>query len=203
MESQRTPASRRLLSDLKRQAKSGRNADETHSQALERLAREHGYPHWDALQTSCNEASKGLATSPAGHPIDPPLPDNFDCIANELRPESEVNRWWGKPFIITREDGFDVRCLDGGAWDRSTWYGHAKTLEECDEIAAAKLARWQEFQKEPAIAYDQEGRAKVVLMPWRPHVPIKVLYVATDGADANRFLDDFRAKNGLPPLRRG
>jgi hypothetical protein len=30
---------------------------------------------------------------------------------------------------------YDVRCLDGGAWDRSTWWGSAGTLDEAIQIA--------------------------------------------------------------------
>ncbi len=34
---------------------------------------------------------------------------------------------------------YDVRCLDGGAWDRSTWWGSFATLDEA--IACAKGSR--------------------------------------------------------------
>jgi len=30
---------------------------------------------------------------------------------------------------------YDVRCLDGGAWDRSTWWGSFATLEQAQECA--------------------------------------------------------------------
>jgi len=30
---------------------------------------------------------------------------------------------------------YDVRCLDGGAWDRSTWWGSFATLEEAVSCA--------------------------------------------------------------------
>ena len=117
-------------------------------------------------------------------PINPKLPDDFDCTPNGERSESELKQWWEKPFIVTYEysqadnswegyvervksyqfDNFeikpkdewekeqkqnkkawfeeypsgtryDVRCLDGGAWDRSTWWGSYGTLDEAVEKA--------------------------------------------------------------------
>ena len=80
-------------------------------------------------------------------PIDPDLPKNFEQTPNESRPARHM-AWWGVPFITTwTEDGprwlaawpsgtrYDVRCLDGGAWDRSTCWGQANTLEEALKIA--------------------------------------------------------------------
>jgi len=51
-----------------------------------------------------------------------------------------------RPFAITRSDGLRaVRCPDGGAWDRSTWYGIANDMDEARKLAATKLATWQSF----------------------------------------------------------
>jgi hypothetical protein len=73
----------------------------------------------------------------AGIPFNPHLPPNFDCTSNELRPASH-RVWWNRYFIRAEtmdesslyyvrwlaswQSGirYDVRCLDGGAWDRST-----------------------------------------------------------------------------------
>jgi hypothetical protein len=92
-------------------------------------------------------------------PIEPKLPANFDCCPNESRPASH-RRWWYRPYIkicswaqmerhmSTSEDRakwfaawpsgirFDVRCLDGGAWDRSTCHGMFPTLKAA--LAAAR-----------------------------------------------------------------
>lgn len=119
--------------------------------------------------------------------VNPRLRKMFDCTPNEERSQSEINRWWGVPFIVTstweemnsdasyddfvnrmnsygepryplpsREQWehdkeqqrlrwfeawpsgtrYDVRCLDGGAWDRSTGLGMFPTLEQA--IACAK-----------------------------------------------------------------
>jgi hypothetical protein len=85
------------------------------------------------------------------YPINPPLPENFDSTPNEERPEWQIEVLWNRPFIVTtpffsnekyREDWYkhwpsgiryDVRCLDGGAWDRSTCWGMYPTVEEAIE----------------------------------------------------------------------
>ena len=108
--------------------------------------------------------------------LNPTLRDDFDFTDNNLRPEKEVNHWWGLPYITTQSfmeesyqeyshrcgdrsepydewlirktkertewlewfpDGvrYDVRLLDGGAWDRSTNKGSYKTFDEALEVA--------------------------------------------------------------------
>lgn len=94
-------------------------------------------------------------------PINPKLPKNFSCTPNEQRPPSH-RRWWHRPYIETftwndfalglpedvereRRQGwydawpsgtrYDVRCLDGGAWDRPTCWGMFATLEEAQACA--------------------------------------------------------------------
>lgn len=83
-------------------------------------------------------------------PINPKLPTDFDGTPNDDRPASHM-RWWGRPYIqtFTADDlGFsdkalltkwfaawptgtryDVRCLDGGAWDRPTCLGMFGSLD--------------------------------------------------------------------------
>ena len=92
-------------------------------------------------------------------PINPKLPKKFHGTPNEARPPSHM-RWWGVPYIETfswkqnrtpndsaqdREKWyeawpsgtrFDVRCLDGGAWDRPTWWGSFATLSEAIRCAS-------------------------------------------------------------------
>lgn len=91
-------------------------------------------------------------------PVNPVLPRDFDNTPNDARPPSHT-RWWNVPYIVTytweqmsagskespeqlatrRAEWFaawpsgtryDVRCLDGGGWDRSTCWGGLPTLEE-------------------------------------------------------------------------
>jgi hypothetical protein len=97
-------------------------------------------------------------------PINPKLPPNFDNTPNEQRPKSH-EKWWNRPYIRTEcwDDWdsanatpdrrarwfaawpsgtrYDVRCLDGGAWDRSTCWGSFATLEEAITCAQTG-ARW-------------------------------------------------------------
>lgn len=70
--------------------------------------------------------------------VNPALPRMFDQTPNEHRPASH-RKWWHRPFIVTDTvEAMDawpsgvrytVRCLDGGAWDRSTNWGSVATLE--------------------------------------------------------------------------
>ncbi len=95
-----------------------------------------------------------------GIPINPELSKNFDQTDNERRSEDELDQWWNRPYIVTQTLGQDgwgndwrahvrkdflkrhpegtvyrVRRLDGGAWDRSTWWADASSLPEAVEIA--------------------------------------------------------------------
>ena len=36
---------------------------------------------------------------------------------------------------------YDVRCLDGGAWDRSTWWGSFRTIDEAVQCALTGTGR--------------------------------------------------------------
>lgn len=91
---------------------------------------------------------RGAAKTIAGVRVNPRLPRNFGCTPNDSRPESH-QKWWGRPYIETFTDDdnpkwreywpsgvrYDVRCLDGGAWDRPTCWGGFATLEEALECA--------------------------------------------------------------------
>ena len=84
-------------------------------------------------------------------PVNPPLPEGFDSTPNDERPKWQRDILWGRPYIEIIDfsgnpkyekdwleawpDGkrFDVRCLDGGAWDRPTAWGMFKTLNEAYE----------------------------------------------------------------------
>lgn len=88
--------------------------------------------------------------------VNPRLPKCFDSKPNDARPASHQH-WWFRPFIRTfsweqwnSQDEerkaqwfaawpsgtrYSVRCLDGGAWDRTTNHGSFPTLEEAKRVA--------------------------------------------------------------------
>lgn len=69
--------------------------------------------------------------------VDPKQRHMFDNLNNALRPGDEHDDWYGLPYIDSRgEDRYDVRCYDGGAWDRSTTKGFNLSLY--DAIAFVK-----------------------------------------------------------------
>lgn len=83
----------------------------------------------------------------AGFAVNPVLPKAFSDTANEARPERHMV-WWDVPFIETATGDdpawvahwkgntrYDVRCLDGGAWDRPTCWGMFATLAEAVQCA--------------------------------------------------------------------
>jgi hypothetical protein len=74
--------------------------------------------------------------------LDPELPPDFDDTDNKLRPHEQAI-WWGVPFIRTEQKvgggvRYDLRCLDGGAWDRSTWWGSFDTPQLAAAAAKTK-----------------------------------------------------------------
>lgn len=104
-----------------------------------------------------------------GIPLNPCMRSDFDTTPNEHRDPLEVDHWWGVPYITTTSWGdmsqgapaddleerrrrwfeawpegvrYCVRCLDGGAWDRSTNMGMVATLDEAISRAVALRAEF-------------------------------------------------------------
>jgi hypothetical protein len=94
-----------------------------------------------------------------GVPLNPNLRGEFDTTANDARETLEIHHWWGLAYIVTSEwhdtgdrqnadwrqrwfkawptgVRYTVRCLDGGAWDRSTNHGSYPTLGQAVARAA-------------------------------------------------------------------
>lgn len=65
-----------------------------------------------------------------GVPFNPIQRKGFDCCPHGLRPMIEWEEWHMVPYIVPSHNGFHVRCLTGGAWDRSSILGQFDTLEE-------------------------------------------------------------------------
>ncbi|MDB6020799.1 MAG: hypothetical protein JWQ04_656 [Pedosphaera sp.] len=90
-----------------------------------------------------------------GVPVNPVLPNGFSHTANQGRPSRHL-AWWCVPYIETEtgdHPGFvkcwkgntryDVRCLDGGAWDRPTCWGMFATMEEALKCALVDGPSWR------------------------------------------------------------
>lgn len=79
---------------------------------------------------------------PSRIPLDPKLPKAFDATPNEARSKAQLDQWWDRPYGLTRPDGrIEVRCLNGGAWDRSTHLGIADDYDAACALAEANAGR--------------------------------------------------------------
>ncbi|SPA23750.1 conserved hypothetical protein [Cupriavidus taiwanensis] len=178
-----------LLATIKREAKRvARSGATSHSQALEAGAVDAGYQSWHQLQQAHQDWCERRAHSES-FPVDPVLPENFDQTPNDDRSAAELDEWWDRPYAMTRENGhFEVRCLDGGAWDRSTFYGIASDLDEARKLAGRKLADWQRMRARPTCLID-EGYA-LVRMPQRPDQQMEILARLDSPAAASAWLKE-------------
>ena len=87
-------------------------------------------------------------------PLDPKLPKTFDATPNDERTKAQLDAWWDRPFGITREDGrIEVRCLNGGASDRSTNLGTADDYDAAYTLAEAKQAEWLMARERPVVSF--------------------------------------------------
>ncbi len=90
-------------------------------------------------------------------PLDPRLPKTFDATPNDARSKAQLDAWWDRPFGITLSDGrIEVRCLNGGAWDRSTHLGIADNYDAACALAEAKQAEWLKFRERPSVCLDAD-----------------------------------------------
>lgn len=109
-------------------------------------------------------------------PLDPKLPKNFDDTDNRVRSKAQLDAWWDHPFGVTRNDGrIDVRCLNGGAWDRSTSLGQAENYNQACVIASEKQAQWVRIRSTPTVYRKDEDSIYVVVMEQRPDQGITTL----------------------------
>lgn len=101
-------------------------------------------------------------------PLDPKLPKTFDATPNEARSKAQLDAWWDRPYGVTMGDGrIEVRCLNGGAWDRSTHLGIADNYEAACALAEAKQAEWLRFRERPSVEIDAD-RVAVIRQAQRP-----------------------------------
>ncbi|EAT3775076.1 DNA-binding protein [Salmonella enterica] len=102
-------------------------------------------------------------------PLDPKLPANFDNTPNDARSKAQLDTWWDHPYGITQPDGsILVRCLNGGAWDRSTVLGKATSYEEACVLAEEKQAEWVKRRMKPVMSFSLNPPYELIRMPQRP-----------------------------------
>lgn len=181
------PITATAVEKMRRSAKQhARDTSVSYNQALEQAARDAGFASWHEVQAAVQAADASPALMDL--PVDPALPPNFDSTANERRSKAELDSWWLRPFAQAHADGtLDVRCLDGGAWDRPTYYGTAKDLDAARELARSKLAAWQGFRDQGAVLLGESAQL-VILEPNRPGMPRPVLFAAGSSEDLRGVL---------------
>lgn len=170
---ERKPATNSLLTRAKREAKKATTAAKPYMENLDEQAQLAGYPDWRTLAMANGQRNAGEGEE---IPLDPVLPPNFDNTPNEERSKAHLNRWWDRPFIRTiSESCFEARCLNGGAWDRSTHLGVAPTVEEARALALKKQAEWIEISSEPIACMRHDHLIDLVIMARRPDLENTVL----------------------------
>ena len=102
-------------------------------------------------------------------PLDPKLPANFDDTPNDERSKTQLDTWWDHPYGLTQPDGkILVRCLNGGAWDRSSVLGVADTYEEACLLAEKEQAKWTATRAQPTFLYSTQSPFVLIRQPQRP-----------------------------------
>src|SRR5690606_7575640 len=96
-------------------------------------------------------------------PLDPELPEGFDCTPNDERSSAQLDEWWDQPYLVTNGDGsLSARCLNGGAHDRSSSLGLGASIEEATVVALAAQAAWVKHRGAPVAEFGAGGYSVVV-----------------------------------------
>ncbi|CAM8622405.1 hypothetical protein MCEMSHM24_02485 [Comamonadaceae bacterium] len=193
----RKPATNTLVAKLKKTAKESVSDQLTYTDALNQQAVLVGYIDWRelAMANGARNAEEGSEFM-----LDPVLREGFDDTPNEERTTAELDKFWCKPFILSRDDGkFTVRCLDGGAWDRSTNYGVASTLEEAKDIAKTKLRNWMEITARPVACYrgGLDGLVDLMVMNQRPDEEPRIVASGLNTQNAAAEIERYMEMLGL------
>lgn len=121
-------------------------------------------------------------------PLDPKLPKTFDATPNDRRSKKQLDAWWDRPYGITLSDGrIEVRCLNGGAWDRSTHLGIADNYDAACALAEAKQAEWLKFRERPTVCLDAD-HVLVIRQAQRPDEAQQELGTFPTAQAANDYL---------------
>ena len=68
--------------------------------------------------------------------INPLLPDAFDTEPLHSRLQYHIDKWYHVPYILSDNGFYTVRCLDGGARDRSSLKGGFDSLDKAIDFIA-------------------------------------------------------------------
>ncbi len=121
-------------------------------------------------------------------PLDPKLPKGFDATPNDARSKAQLDAWWDRPYGITLPDGrIEVRCLNGGAWDRSTHLGVADDYDAACALAEAKQTQWLRFRERPCVSFDAD-QVMVIRQPQRPDEALQQLATFPTAEAATDYL---------------
>lgn len=192
----RQPATDSLLNRIKKEAKQQKSPDKTYMQALDELSAKAGYADWRAI-AQANGDRKGAHGDAIL--LDPVLPRNFDNRANEDRSTKELDQFWLRPFVLSTQEGkFEVRCLDGGCWDRSTWYGFAESLDGARQLARVKLAEWMAIMDRPVAMIRRDGLINLLQMNCRPDGQPTLYAEGLTQEEATRVLAEYNAAHPDP-----
>lgn len=128
-------------------------------------------------------------------PLDPKLRKDFDNTRNEARSKAELDAWWDHPYGISLPDGrIEVRCLNGGAWDRSTHLGIASSYAEACAIAEVKQAAWVRYRGRPVYYTDE--KPTLMLMPQRPDRQMERIIEVSGPEEAAAYLQEHYPETG-------
>ncbi|MGZ1522144.1 DNA-binding protein [Xanthomonas citri] len=124
-------------------------------------------------------------------PIDPTLPPHFDETPNDQRSVEQLDMWWDRPYAVSTPTGaFTVRCLHGGAWDRSSTLGTAPTIESAVKLANDELAQWMAIRSRPVLHVDASGRNDLVRPASRPDRDHEVILADCTTSEAAAWIDE-------------
>ncbi len=102
--------------------------------------------------------------------------------------KAQLDAWWDRPYGVTLSGGrIEVRCLNGGAWDRSTHLGIADGYDAACALAEAKQAEWLKFRERPCLLFD-EGQVLVMRQAQRPDEAQQQLAAFPSAEAANAYL---------------
>lgn len=91
----------------------------------------------------------------------------------------------------------EVRCLNGGAWDRSTHLGIADNYDAACALAVSKQAEWLKFRERPCVLLDAD-QVLVVREAQRPDEEQQQLAAFSTAEAATAFLNSHYPTQEFP-----